>query len=674
MVKQHDYAETPEQWLAHIAKVRQERDIALLKSAISICEVTDATLLKKGLAIADILLSMDLDTESLAVAIVYPLYQQHEIRHDIIVEKFGLSASKLLSNLLHMQSLGKLQQQTSRGQIQTENLRKMLLAMVVDVRAVLIILAERLWQLRDAKNSTHEDQVKMAQETFNIYAPLANRLGVWQLKWEIEDLCLRYLEPEIYKKIAVSLASRREEREKYIQRVIKVLSTLLTQLHIKNFEVTGRVKHIYSIYAKMKRKNADFKEIYDISAFRILVPEIPDCYTVLSVLQNTWSQILEEFDDYISQPKPNGYRSIHTVLVGPEDKIIEIQIRTHQMHQESELGVASHWRYKEGILGMSGFEAKIALLRQVMAWQKEIANPDKSKSDIPVKDLFADCIYVFTPLGDIIELPKGSTPIDFAYHIHSEIGHRCRGAKVDKKMVPLTHQLQTGNRIEIITAKESSPSRDWLNPHLGFVKSSRARSHIQHWFRVKDNELNLAEEREAEEKSAKRGKPGEKAVAKPDTIKPGFKAQVLGVDNLLSKIARCCKPLPGDAMIGYITANRGLSIHRTDCSNIAHLKEINQQRFIAVNIGQAFSGSYPVDLELRTQNRPGLLRDITTKLAAENIHVNGLKTNAHTESLEAIISLSISISNIVDLNRAISLLNKLPDVIEVRQTRVKSIK
>ena len=671
MVKQHNYTETPEKWLAHVATLRQEKDISLLTFAINICQEVDAKLLKKSLVIADILLGINLDTESIVVALVYPLYQQHEIRHDIIVEKFGVSANKLLSNALKMQSLGKLQQHTSRGQHQVENLRKMLLAMVVDVRAVLIILAERLWLLRSAKNDTREEQIKLAQETFSIFAPLANRLGVWQLKWEIEDLCLRYLEPDIYKKIATSLADKRDEREKFIQRVIKILSTMLDQLHIKNFEVSGRVKHIYSIYAKMKRKNADFSEIYDISAFRILVPEISDCYTVLGVLQNTWKQIHDEFDDYISQPKPNGYRSIHTVLIGPENKVIEVQIRTHQMHQESELGVASHWRYKEGILQTSGYETKIALLRQIMAWQKEITEIENKQINVSVADVFADCIYVFTPLGDIVELPAGSTPIDFAYHIHSEIGHRCRGAKVDKKMVTLTHPLQTGNRVEIITAKESHPSRDWLNPQLGFVKSSRARSHIQHWFRMQEHEQNAAIERE-EEGEVKHGKPKEKTAAKSPAKYSGFKTQALGVDNLLSRIARCCKPLPGDAMIGYITANRGLSIHRVDCSNISHLKRMNTGRFIEVNLGKEFSGTYPVDLELRTQNHPGLLRDITTKLAGDNIHVIALKTNAYTESLDAIISLTIAINNILDLNRAITLLNNIPDVVEVRQTRVKT--
>lgn len=575
MVKKSTHTETPESWLAHFTQLRPGQDASQLKSVLALISDKDPVLLKQGIGIADILLALQLDNETLAAALIFPFFQNHEIHQDVIADHFGDSVRKLLNNTLQMRALDKFQTKIQNHHL--ENLRKMLLAMVTDIRAVIIILAEKLIELRQAKTLDPKEQKQLAKKILSIYSPLANRLGIWQLKWEMEDLSLRYLEPDTYKQIAKSLESKRIEREAYIINTKKILSSMLSEQQIKKSDVTGRVKHIYSIYAKMKRKNADFNKIYDISAFRILVPEIPDCYEVLSMLQHTWQPIPEEFDDYIAQPKANGYQSIHTVVTGPENRVIEIQIRTYQMHQESEIGVASHWQYKEKVATAPRYEEKIALLRQIIAWENEIIGEENKKADTPIEDLFADRVYVFTPVGDIIDLPKGATPIDFAYHIHGEVGHRCRGAKVDGKMVTLTYQLQTGQRVEILTAKQAHPSLDWLNPHLGYIKTVKARSHIQHWFRMQDES---AEKEEAVKASVK--KVIKRKVEKKSAELANIAAHPANVQNFLTNVAGCCKPTIGDAVIGYITRKNAISIHKINCRNISNLKMRGQQRFIDV--------------------------------------------------------------------------------------------
>ncbi len=668
MVKQSTHTATSEAWLAHVATLRPKNDSDLLTHAIRLIENNDPTLLKKGLKIADILLSMDLDSKTLAAALMYPAFKVHVIHPDPIAEHFGEGIRTLLTDTIQMQSLEKLRQTSLRGHHQIENLRKLLLAMVTDIRAVLIILAERLVDLRAAKELEITAKKQLAQETMSIYAPLANRIGVWQLKWEIEDLCFRYLEPETYKEIASLLTSKRDEREIYINKAIQTLTTILNEHHLKDFKVSGRVKHIYSIYSKMKRKGSTFDDIHDITALRVLVPEVADCYNVLGILQNAWKQIPQEFDDYISQPKPNGYRSLHTLVVGPEDKVMEVQIRTHEMHQDSELGVASHWRYKEGILDASNYEAKIALLRQIMAWQNELVN--KSTEDGQIKDLFADRIYVFTPMGDIIDLPQGATSLDFAYHIHSEIGHRCRGAKVDGKMVPLTYQLKTGQRVEVLTNKQHSPSRDWLNPHYGFIKTSKARAHLQHWFRAKDDLEKTPVEKEHADKSTIKPKLKDKLHlphASASELQNLKKLSVLNVSNFLTKVARCCKPLPGDEIIGYITQKSGLSIHRVNCNNLAHLQGNEKDRFIQIDLGDKISGSYPVDLEVRAYPHPGTMRDITGALADIHVHIAGFQTQPGANENETSIVLTIVIPHVSELKKAMNAIKLLPNILGVHR-------
>lgn len=708
-LKTHTHT-NPEEWVAHLTTIRGEKDKSLIQNAIQLCP--DNKLLEKGLGIADILLSLGLDNETLAAAIIYPSYQSHLIHTDKISESLNESINKLLHDILQMQSLGKLQNLEQRSHHQIENLRKMLLAMVSDVRAVLLIIAEQLWKLRNAKNMEKTEQIKLAQETLHIYAPLANRLGIWQLKWEIEDLCLRYLQPEIYTEIAKGLTARRQEREEYIQNMINLLTKMLHDIHLQKFEVNGRVKHIFSIYNKMQRKNVSLDKIYDTAALRVLVPDVTDCYTILGLLQNTWEQIPEEFDDYINRPKANGYRSIHTVVIGPENRAIEIQIRTYQMHQESELGVAAHWRYKEGVLQTAHYETKIALLREIMAWQKEIVSEEKPETKQALQNLFTDRVYVFTPNGDIIDLTQGATPLDFAYQIHSEVGHRCRGAKVGGKIVPLTYQLKTGDYIEILTAKEANPSRDWLNPQRGFLKTPRARAKAAHWFKIHDAVQNISSGRDLLEKELKRNKIHEKydldAIAEkmnykssddllaalaigdasvpqvahhirkitPTHIEPPISTkphesiktsgiQILGVNNLLTQTARCCKPLPGDNIIGYVTRNRGIMIHRIDCRNMLNASKNNNQRSIQVSWGEKHTETHPVDLTVRAVDRTGLLRDITTILAGEKINVLGLQTHKAAHVAEADIYITIEISGIEQLKKAISLLQHANGVLKV---------
>lgn len=704
-----------EEWLSDLSSVRDDKNIALLRAAINLYDSKGNALLEKGLGIADILLSLGMDYETLACAIAYPALQVREIHIDSIVECLGERSSKLLNDVLQMQSLGKLRHYEQRGSHQLENLRKMLLAMVTDVRAVLIVLAERLWLLRQAKNIDINEQLQLALDTQAVYAPLANRLGVWQLKWEIEDLCLRYIHADEYKRIAKGLAVKRDERETYIQHFIKLATDALHHAGINKFEITGRVKHIYSIYKKMTRKGTDLEQIYDMSAIRVMVENIEECYAVLSVLQNQWEHIPQEFDDYITNPKPNGYQSIHTVVIGPDNHNVEVQIRTFKMHQESELGVAAHWRYKEGVLQTSTYEAKIALLRELMEWQKEVVNQDNGKVDAehPAKDLFADKIYVFTPLGDIVDLPKGATPLDFAYNIHSEVGHRCRGAKVDGKIVPLIYELQMGQKVEILTAKQAHPSRDWLNPHLGFIKSARSRAKIQHWFKERDSQQNAVHGRDLLDKELKKiglnhkidleviakkfnykteddllaalsigdiklptiihqllpAQHGEKTHALE--IRSGEKAipkvGIVGIDNLLTHIARCCKPLPGDPIIGYVTRNRGLSIHRKDCNNLTEAVNDTSSRKIEVSWGEKNHGAYPADLLVKVYDRTGLLRDISTMLTNENVNILGVQIQKLSDSAEAELYLTIEIQSRQQLKSVLEQIKKTSGVIEARR-------
>lgn len=535
-----------------------------------------------GTEIAEIMRSIKADEEILAAATLYPVAKYAGLKIDDINEQFGFSIGKLIQDTLQLDSISELHSyagQKDQHHPRLENLRKMALTMVNDVRAVLIKLAERLYILRNAKNFPDEEQKRIAKEIAAIYAPLANRLGLGNIKWEMEDLSFRYLEPEHYKAISKELNQRRIDREKYVAMMVSTLTSKITASEIKDFQVTGRPKHIYSIYRKMTRKKLPLKEIYDMTALRVLVPSVEDCYKALSLVDSSWEHIAKEFDDYIAKPKANGYQSIHTVIIGPEERNVEIQIRTFAMHEQAELGGAAHWIYKEGGKNINDFEAKIAWLRQIMEWEQEIAADDFGLDE--AGKIFKDRIYVFTPVGDIIDLPHGSTPIDFAYHIHSEVGHRCRGAKVNGKIVPLTYQLQTGEHIEILTAKQPNPSRDWLNPEHKYLVTSQAKAKIHLWFKRKDPIEKEIETPKTEPKIiiSKKIKPA------PSNQNKNKRAAICikGIDNLLFNIARCCQPSQKDEIVGYFTREKGVSIHRKNCFNILRARKLKPEKLVEVD-------------------------------------------------------------------------------------------
>jgi GTP pyrophosphokinase len=593
---------------------------------------------------------------------------------------------------------------------QNEVLRKMVLGMAEDVRVVLIRLASRTQTLRWFAKNASPEKISFAKETLDLYAPLANRLGVWQLKWELEDLSFRFLEPELYKKIAQMLDEKRREREQYIRQTIATLSRELAAAGVKG-EITGRPKHIYSIWNKMRAKALDFSQLYDVRAVRVIVPETKDCYTALGVVHNLWQPIPREFDDYISRPKGNLYQSLHTAVLGPAGRTLEVQIRTEAMHRHAEYGVAAHWRYKEpGKPGKaeSAFERKIAWLRELLAWRDEVADWGKTARQAHLDDT----VYVLTPQGKVLDLPAGSTPVDFAYALHTDLGHRCRGARVDGHIVTLDTPLASGQRVEIVTAKSGGPSRDWLNAGRGFVRSHRARQKIRQWFNAKALAETVAAGRAKVEKTLRRegavqaslealaarlgvGKADDLFVAvardevnlrrlqaalrelKGEAPAPEKKAiiprkkhasasrsgvLVVGMDRLLTQLARCCKPVPPDPIRGFVTRGKGVSVHREDCAGLKRLAEAQPERLIDAQWGKG-EGSYAVDMAVTASDRRGLLRDIGDALAREKINVTGVRTQSRDEL--AFMRFSFEITNLPHLKRAFAVVRQLKGVIRV---------
>jgi GTP pyrophosphokinase len=580
---------------------------------------------------------------------------------------------------------------------QNEILRKMVLGMVEDVRVVLIRLASRTQTLRWFSKNKTEERVPYARETLDIYAPLANRLGVGQLKWELEDLSFRFLEPELYKRIAQMLDEKRLEREQYITQAMKALSSELAAVGVKA-AISGRPKHIYSIWNKMRAKSLDFSEVYDVRGVRVIVPEIKDCYTALGVVHNLWQPIPKEFDDYISRPKGNLYQSLHTAVLGPRGRTLEVQIRTEEMHQQAEYGVAAHWQYKEKAKASKAFEQKVAWLRQLLAWRDEV--PIK-------KPQIDDVIYVLTPQGRVIDLPVGSTPIDFAYALHSDLGHRCRGARVDGHMVKLDTPLASGQRVEIVTAKTGGPSRDWLNLERGFARSARARHKIRQWFNAKALADTVATGRAAVEKELRRegkmhvnlealgaklgfGKPDEMfaAVARdevnlrqlhvalkgaaPAPVEPEIRKKkassakasmlVVGLGGLATQLAKCCKPVPPDPIRGFVTRGKGVSIHREDCASFKRLAEQQPERVMETEWGTT-DAAYTVDITVTATDRRGLLRDIGDALAREKINVTAVRTQSRDDL--AFMRFTFDVANVAQLKRAMALVRELKGVIRV---------
>lgn len=715
-----------EKWLQNIAAKGYANHMDMIRQACALSQLaghdhpaeTGESCLEIGLSMADILADVQVDPETLIAAIIFESVHYAELSLDDVSEQLGASIAKLVKGVEKMSAISSLEgfKKGNQNKHQIDNVRKMLLAMVDDVRVVLIKLAERLCILRTKAPMPSAMRQHIAQEVMDIYAPLANRLGIGAIKWEMEDLAFRVLHPVEYKQIATGLKTKRIDRDRFVVMIVDALNTIIKAIPITHFKVYGRSKHIHSIYKKMIRKNVDLDKIYDATAVRILVDTEFDCYQVLSAVHAFWEPVSVEFDDYIANPKPNGYRSLHTAVRGPEDRVFEVQIRTFEMHERAEMGIAAHWKYKEGArTQQESHERKIEWLRDVLAWHREMA-VNTGFSESIATEFMEDRVYVFTPDGDVLDLPNGVTTLDFAYHVHSEVGHRCRGAKVNGHIVPLTYCLKTGDRIEILTGKEAKPSLDWISPHLNYLKTPRARAKVLHWFKMQDFDRNRADGQDMLDKELKslglkaerladvaqalhfkgvdemlatlgRGdiklsqiltriaptempveaslKPFEKTPERPSRSSSDL--QIEGVGNLLTYMARCCQPLPGDDIVGYITIGRGVSVHRQDCSNIIHSTEKQRRRFLQVHWGHSIRDDYVVDLLIRAFDRPGLLHDITTLLNNEKAHVLALQTQTNKYENTSQIKLTLEIDGLSGLSRLLTKLSQIPNVQEARR-------
>ena len=685
-----------------------QEKISLLNKAQQLCQTCDNSERQNtAIEMVEILVELNLDADSLATAYLTPYYLNDVVSIDAVEEHLGNHVAVLLTGVSQMATISTLAHQ-GNGTVQVDNIRRMLLAMVEDVRAVVIKLAEQVCHLRNVKDAAEEERVIAAKETADIFAPLANRLGIGQLKWELEDLAFRYLHPDIYKNIAKQLDDKRLAREAYMADMVEQVKQRLHEAGIKA-EVYGRPKHIYSIYKKMAKKNYEFDQLFDIRAMRIVVERLQDCYGALGIVHTNWRHLNKEFDDYVATPKQNGYQSIHTVVFGPEGKTVEIQIRTHDMHQDAELGVAAHWMYKEGALPGrgSGYEQKISWLRKLLQWQEEVVDGSDLAQELK-NQVVEDRVYVFTPRGDIFDLPLGATPLDFAYYIHSNVGHRCIGAKIFGKIVPFTHQLSTGDQVEILTQKQPNPSRDWLNPSLGYIKSSRARAKIHHWFKQLDRDKNLSAGKEILDNELQKleltYKDLDPAIKRfnfrelddlmvaigagdirlnqmlnfitdrtehepvirfksPSKVTGDKNGIVVdGVGSLMSHVARCCRPVPGDEIIGYITQGRGIAVHREDCDSFSNLKSKHPERVISVSWSDDISSSYALTIRIEASDRSGLIRDISSALANEKVNVLNMNVNTVDSTQTAIFVMQIEVHDLQGTNKVLSKLHQIEGV------------
>ncbi len=670
------------------------------------------SILQMGLEIADILSDLRMDCEGLQAAILYRAVREGKLDLDVVRNDFGERVATLINHVLRMAVISGLcndSRQNVFGQDagqQAGKVREMLVSLIDDVRVALIKLAERTCAIRMVKTAPEQKRREVSREIFDVYAPLADRLGIGQLKWELEDLAFRYLEPDEYQQIARLLDEKRLNRQRYIDSAIATIKAELDKIN-KHAEVTGRAKHIYSIWRKMHRKDIGFSQVYDIRAIRVLVPTISDCYAVLGIVHSKWRNIPNEFDDYIASPKDNGYQSLHTAVIGPGRKIVEIQIRTFEMHEESELGICAHWQYKEGAKSSPGknYEGKIAWLRQVLEWHENI-------DDFIELESGTEQVYVFTPDGHIIDLPIGATPVDFAYRVHTQIGHRCRGAKVNGDIVSLNSTLKTGDQVEIITGNSDAPRRDWLVKSLGYLQSTRARSKVQQWFRAQNREqnieagqrildrefrllgLDLSQVDSIANRFNKHGADGLYAAIgagdisatqvisaarsnlKTNTREPASKTKnasryakstfyIYGVGNLLTRIAHCCEPQPGDDISGYLTNSDGVSIHRSDCASLLRLQAEEPQRVLKVTWGGAPEQRYPVNIRISSYDRAGLLSDITRLINGEGLSIGTLKSS---ETKDGMIDTEFS-TEVLDIEELSGLLSKLCQIENVVDAR-----
>ena len=666
--------------------------------------------------VAIILASMQLDPDTLAAALLHDVIEDTESSKGDLEREFGPRVATLVEGVtklsrIHWTGDGDNAEERASRELdrQAENLRKMFLAMADDVRVVLIKLADRLHNMRTLAAVPPASQQRIARETMDIYAPLANRLGIWHIKSELEDLAFRYLDPQGFHALNRSLERRGTDRERYIQLVKEQITAALAVEGI-TADISGREKHMYSISKKMLRKDASFDEIYDVMGIRIIVDEKKDCYGALGVIHSLWRPIPSEFDDYIANPKESMYQSIHTAVLGPEGHPIEIQIRTHEMHHVSEYGIAAHWRYKEGRRVDANVEAKVAWLRQLMDWRDEVVDAQEFVESLK-SDVFREMIYVFTPRGDIVELPAGATPVDFAYRIHTDVGHQCVGAKVNDQLVSLDYKLQNGQVVRIMTSKTKvGPSRDWLMPSSGYVLTASAREKIRQWFRRQERDENVAQGRDILERELRRigidariddiahkfpsyqrvedflaavgyGAISPQQIAtrlvenrEPEVLAPpsthethspiATNLQVMGVGDLYTRLAACCKPVYGDEIVGYVTRGRGITVHRGDCHNMKNVDE--DGRKVQVSWGEQLARSYPVAVRLEAWDRVGLLRDVTALVADEKVNMLSVLTSVHDDRTVTVL-MTVEVDSVKQLSRVLQKLEAIRDVFDVRR-------
>ena len=684
------------------------------------------------LAVASILTDLRVPPEVIAAGLLHDTVEDTTVTLDDVRRDFGDVVASLVDGVTKLSNLPRVSHNGREGKegtdtanhdvevikpqnplgrradVVSETLRKTFLAMGDDVRVVLIKLADRLHNMRTLGYMPEEKRRRIGKQTLEIYAPLANRLGIWQIKWELEDLAFRYVDPEKYKEIADQLTERRPDRETEVSEIVKQLKQMLTQNNI-DVEISGRPKHIYSIYRKMQKKGKSFDLVRDLRAVRLIVPDVPSCYATLGMIHTHWRPIPGEFDDYIAAPKDNFYQSLHTAVIYDDGKPLEVQIRTAEMHQNAEYGIAAHWKYKEGTPRDKSYEQRITWLRRMMEWRSDVDDAQEFVESMK-SDVFQDRVYIFTPRGDIIDLPGGSTPIDFAYHIHTDIGHRCRGARVNGKLVPLEYELKTGDQVEILAAKRGGPSRDWLNANLGLVKTQRARSKIKVWFKKQDYEQNLSSGRGILERELGRlgmGSTNFEKLAREmeyrtpedlyvalgtgdlsaskivkrlsedeenlDILTAGTptsetssadEVDVVGLKGLLTNVAKCCNPTPGDEIVGYITRGRGATVHRQDCPNILRMRE--RERLVAVSWGSHVR-TYSVPVRIHAYDRQGLMGDISNLLNNEGINIADVTVK--TSQNLADIKLIIEVRDIEQLSRTLTRIENLPNVMEAQRTK-----
>jgi GTP pyrophosphokinase len=675
---------------------------------------------ERSLELAGVLAQLRADEDVLLTGLLIPWLEAGALDDARAQDYFGEQAVRLAREVERVGGIG-MPADWNPGQPmkpeQAEGLRKLLLALASDVRLVLIRLAMQLVRMRNLKGATEVEQRRAALETREIYAPLANRLGIWQLKWEIEDLAFRYIEPDEYKRIAGWLKAKRTERERYIEDVKRLLESELEKAGVDG-DVTGRPKHIYSIWRKMQRKGLAFEQVMDVLAVRIQVQTVAECYAALGIVHGLWTYIPGEFDDYIATPKENNYRSLHTAVVGPGRLPLEVQIRTREMHEHAELGVAAHWQYKEGRKAESSFQQKINWLRQLLEPGAR-AGMEPDLLDGLQAEIFEDRVYALSPKGEVVDLPRGATPLDFAYHVHTNLGHRCRGAKVNGRMVSLNHVLANGDTVEIIPGKHPNPSRDWLVPALGFLVSQRNRSKVRAWFRKLDEgqnrdhgrqmydrelerlgvrtlplpeildelglenadalyvglgegEISLAQVAGAIQRRLQERAPPKLPRTTPTADKPGKASGLVvdGVGDLMSTIARCCRPVPPELIAGYITLGRGVSIHRADCANLLRMRDAQPQRVLAVDWGGSSpERTFPVSVRIEAFDRRGLVRDISGVLADERISIEAMNTVTDPAENTATVELTVTVHGLAELSRLLSRFAGLPNVISATRRR-----